>query len=120
MSSPDPHEKHRHLLHDETVKRWHDNVARGSEITADVYLRRLASFCMVKSLTPRSLATMPVKQIESLLMDYVTDQQDSAGSYLHSTVKAVRSSPVQILRGVPILPTVRFCETQLLLLVIWG
>ena len=34
---------------------------------------------------------MQVKQIESLLMDYVTDHSDFAGSYLHSTVKAVRS-----------------------------
>jgi len=34
---------------------------------------------------------MQVKQIESLLMDYFTDHSDFAGSYLHSTVKAVRS-----------------------------
>jgi hypothetical protein len=34
---------------------------------------------------------MTVKQIEPLLMDYVTSHQDLAGSYLHSTMKAVKS-----------------------------
>jgi hypothetical protein len=66
-------------------------VARGSEITADVYFRRLGSFCQLKSLTPASLAALPVKQIESLLLDYVTDHEGNAGSYVHSTIKAVRS-----------------------------
>jgi hypothetical protein len=33
--------KYLHLLEDPEVKRWHQNVARGSRITADVYLRRL-------------------------------------------------------------------------------
>ena len=68
-----------------------DNVARGSQITADVYLRRLGSFCALKSLTPAYLASLPVKEIEALLLDYVTDHTGNAGSYLHSTVKAVKS-----------------------------
>ncbi|MEM2352427.1 MAG: hypothetical protein QXT26_08485 [Thermoproteota archaeon] len=27
------------------VRRWYGNVAKGSRVTADVYLRRLGSFC---------------------------------------------------------------------------
>ena len=73
------------------IRRWYDNVARGSQITADVYLRRLVNFCLEKSLTPTSMASMTVKQIEPLLMDYFTSHQDFAGSYLHSTVKPVKS-----------------------------
>jgi hypothetical protein len=37
------------------------------------------------------LASLPVKEIEALLLDYVTDHTCNAGSYLHSTVKAVKS-----------------------------
>ena len=33
--------KYLHLLEDPEVKRWYQNVVRGSRITADVYLRRL-------------------------------------------------------------------------------
>ena len=73
------------------MKRWFDNVARGSQITADVYLRRLGSYCAPKSLTPASLASLPIKEIEALLMDYVTDHSANAGGYLHSTVKAMKS-----------------------------
>lgn len=73
------------------MRRWFDNVARGSQITADVYLRRLGSFCALKSLTAASLASLPVKEIEAILLDYVTDHYGNAGSYLHSTVKAVKS-----------------------------
>ena len=36
---------HKKLLENQDVKRWHDNVARGSGVTADVYLRRLGNFC---------------------------------------------------------------------------
>ena len=40
---------------DPSVRRWYDNLARGSEITADVYLRRLGSFCEQNQLTPSTL-----------------------------------------------------------------
>jgi len=73
------------------VNRWYNNISRGSEITADVYLRRLGNFCLVTSQTPATLASMPVKEIEALLMDYVTDHKNYAGSYLHSTLKSIRS-----------------------------
>ena len=73
------------------MRRWYENVGRGSEITADVYLRRLGSFCVANSLTPASLASKPPHEIQSALLDYVTDHQGFAGSYVLSTMKAVRS-----------------------------
>jgi len=84
--------KHRHLLQDKTLKRWHDNLARGSVITADVYLRRLGAFCKENHQTPHGLASMGTRKIENLLMDYVTDNEKKfAGSYLQTTVKVVKS-----------------------------
>lgn len=51
----------------------------------------MGSFCKSKCLTPANLASMPVRDIEALMMDYVSDHKSFAGSYLHSTLKAVRS-----------------------------
>lgn len=42
--------KYRHLLVDEDVKRWYDNICRGSRITADVYLRHLGLLCAKRGL----------------------------------------------------------------------
>ena len=36
-----PRAKYSHLLSDPDVNRWYRNVSRGSNVTADVYLRRL-------------------------------------------------------------------------------
>jgi len=35
------------LFEDSDVKRWYDNTARGSVVTADVYLRRVGSFQII-------------------------------------------------------------------------
>jgi len=84
--------KHQHLLEDKTVRRWYDNLGRGSEITADVYLRRLGAFCVEHRRTPHELALMSVRALEDLLMDYVTkNERKYAGSYLQTTVKVLKS-----------------------------
>jgi hypothetical protein len=81
------------LLEDRDVKRWYDNVSRGSSITADVYLRRLGSFCMDQKLTPPSLLKFKPKELENMLLDLVTEMQNQgkAGSYISSNVKAIKS-----------------------------
>lgn len=38
----------RHLLSDSKVRRWFDNVARGSDVTAEICLRRLGAFCRLQ------------------------------------------------------------------------
>jgi len=40
------------LLADTELRRWYDNVRRGSPITGDVYLRRLGSTCLRKGTNP--------------------------------------------------------------------
>ena len=86
-------EKYSGLLDDPDVKRWHENVARGSRVTADVYLRRLGSFCKERGLAPRDFISMSEKNLRDLLMDLVSraEKEGYAGSYIESTVKALKS-----------------------------
>jgi hypothetical protein len=81
------------LLDDKEVKRWYDNVARGSVVTADVYLRRLGNFCESHKLTPMKLAAKSEKQIYGILLDYITEleKRDLSGSYIASILKAIKS-----------------------------
>jgi hypothetical protein len=81
------------LLKDEDVNRWYDNVARGSLATADVYLRRLGSFSQRFSRTPEALALLNQGDLYNLMLDYVSAMEKNgyAGSYIESTLKAVKS-----------------------------
>jgi len=85
--------KYKKLLGDPDVQRWYRNAARGSRVTADVYLRRLGGFCADHGMTPKELAAMGQRQLEDLLMDSVSELegQGKAGSYIKSIVKAVKS-----------------------------
>jgi len=85
--------KYKKLLSDPDVQRWYRNAARGSRVTADVYLRRLGGFCADHGMTPKGLAAMGQRELEDLLMDSVgeLEEQGKAGSYIKSIVKAVRS-----------------------------
>jgi len=85
--------KYDSLLEDADVRRWHDNVARGSFVTAGVYLRRLGSFCLQFKTTPASLANMSEGDVYNLMLDYVSfmERREHAGSYIESALKAVKS-----------------------------
>ena len=92
MSETPLHAKHQHLLGDDDIRRWHSNVARGSPVTADVYLRRVGAFCAENKVSPNALAKIGARKLENLLMDYVSAKEKQyAGSYIKSTVKAVKS-----------------------------
>jgi len=81
------------LKKDVNVRRWHDNVARGSRVTADVYFRRLGSFCQRFGKTPKALASMSKGDLYNLMLDYVSSMEKDgyAGGYIESTLKAVKS-----------------------------
>ncbi len=81
------------MLKDPHIKRWYDNVARGAETTADVYLRRLRGFCRQMNISPLDIVKMEEKSISDLLMDFVASEENrgKTGSYIHSSVKAVKS-----------------------------
>ena len=81
------------LLQDSDLARWHANVARGSRITADVYARRLAAFCEQAKQSPGALPLRSDKAVRDLLLDFVTaeEKRGRAGSYIQSSLKAVKS-----------------------------
>ena len=84
--------KHGYLLEDEDVKRWYLNVARGSQITADVYLRRLGNFREDTELLPKDLVRMNQKALSNCLLDYISEKEGKVSpGYLNSVLKAVRS-----------------------------
>lgn len=85
--------KYLYLFEDSDVKRWYDNLARGSPATADVYLRRVGSFCEAVKMTPKKLASLSDLDLYHLLLDQVTamEKKGDMGSYIESAVKCVKS-----------------------------
>ena len=74
------------------MRRWYDNIVRGSPACAEIYLRNLGNFCQIMNTTSAELAQKPPKEIEDILMDYVTlAQKKHAGSYVRNTTKVVKS-----------------------------
>ncbi len=55
--------KRTRLLANIDIKRWYDNLARGSHLTAEGRLRRLGRFCEVHDMTPISLADLAMKDL---------------------------------------------------------
>ncbi|MGC8817131.1 MAG: hypothetical protein ACP5PX_04930 [Candidatus Hadarchaeum sp.] len=47
--------KYAAYLEDQSVRRWFNNLSRGSPITADVALRRLSKLCELLGTTPRGM-----------------------------------------------------------------
>lgn len=85
--------KWRGLLEDPDVKRWYDNLARGSRATADNYLRVLGRFLAANDLTGKGLLRLKAKKREDLLADHIAGLLDAnkAASYVEVTKKAVAS-----------------------------
>ncbi|MEM0010715.1 MAG: site-specific integrase, partial [Candidatus Bathyarchaeia archaeon] len=81
------------MLVDVDVRRWYENVARGSRVTADVYLRRLGSFCEEIGKGPKEFVGLDNREIKNVLMDFVSRMEGEgfAGGYISTVVKAVRS-----------------------------
>ena len=85
--------KYKQLLKDKNVQRWYDNLARGALTTADVYLRRMGTFCDVTKTTPKKLSTINEKDAHNIMLDFVSyyERKGRAGSYINSILKTVRS-----------------------------
>ena len=86
--------KYQHLLEDQDVKRWHDNLEAGSMITAEVYLRGLGLYCTLTGTTPKKiLADAPSKAFRDGFVDFVRklESQGKAGSYIERFRKVIIS-----------------------------
>jgi len=81
------------LTSDPDVRRWFENMARGSRATADINLRRLAAFCKTTETTPATLAKLEERALHELFLDFVSAEEKRAvaGSYIVRTLKAARS-----------------------------
>ena len=89
-----PRKKYESIMDNEDLKRWYNERARKSLITADTYLRRLGSFCNWASIKPWDLLSKEEKEITDLVSDYVSYAETDrkfAGQYILSTVKAIKS-----------------------------
>ena len=84
------------MLTNPEIKRWYDNLARGSEITAEVRLRRLDMFCRTHEMTAMELADLGMRDVRSatnLLEDHITWMEDKgyAPGYTSGFVKTFKS-----------------------------
>ena len=66
-------EYHAILEQDKNVSRWYNSLRKGSPIVADIYLRRLVSFCLQNDLTPSSFAKLPRIKMENFTIDFVDE-----------------------------------------------
>ena len=77
-------------------RRWYENLARGSLITAQVNARTLIRFSKLTKLTPTKMvekAKQDRREFEDLLFDFVTELQNQgkAPSYIAGYIKCVKS-----------------------------
>src|SRR5438309_1692975 len=81
------------LLEDPDVKRWYDNLARGSNATADNYYRVLGRFLAANDLTAKGFLRLRSTQRENLVADHISAllNVNKAASYVEVTKKAVSS-----------------------------
>jgi hypothetical protein len=84
------------LLVNPEVKRWYDNLSRGSRLTAKLRLLKMARFCEQHQITPLQLVelgTRDIRTLTNMLEDYVTSMKEKgrAPSYIQSIVTAVKS-----------------------------
>jgi len=84
------------MLTNPEIRRWYNNLARGSPITADVRVRRLDKFCEIHQMTPMELADLGMRDIRTatnLLEDHITwmEEKGYAPGYISGFVKTVKS-----------------------------
>ena len=80
------------LLDDPDVSRWNKNLARGSQATADNYLRIFGHFLDEHGLSPRDFARMNPKKRDDLLADHIDAMLERGRT--GSTAAVVKKSAV--------------------------
>ena len=88
--------KRSRLLANIDIRRWYDNMARGSAVTAEGRLRRLGRFCEVHQMTLSQLADLAQKDLKTatnLLEDHITMMEGNNYSpgYIEDQIKTVKS-----------------------------
>ncbi|MEE9600647.1 MAG: hypothetical protein V3W22_02945, partial [Thermoplasmata archaeon] len=73
----------RELLENDDVRRWFENLARGSELTADKNLRILARFCRLEDSTPQAVIKAYRRDRKAFIdrfMDFIEEQRNGVGN----------------------------------------
>ncbi|MDG7026386.1 MAG: site-specific integrase, partial [Nitrososphaerota archaeon] len=86
--------KYKHLLEDQDVRRWYENLEAKSVITATVYLRTLGLYCGLLKTTPKTiLKEAPSKNFRDGFTDFVRrmEKDGKAGSYIERFKKVILS-----------------------------
>ncbi len=91
--------KWRLLLEDPDIRRWYDQLALGSELTAEERLRILGRFCELQRTTPQGLVALGKdpdggrRALEDQLMDFVARlrREGKSPGYVEQYIKAVKS-----------------------------
>lgn len=81
------------LLQDADVRRWYENLCRGSKLTASVRLRRLNLFCIQHKTSPKELVSIgkeDARKLEDLLHDHVTELESK--KYAPSSISSSHES----------------------------
>lgn len=68
------------LLSDPDVRRWHQNLARGSDNTAETYLRNFQAFLEATHQTPQGFLALPPKERDNLLADHLSQMVEAGKS----------------------------------------
>jgi hypothetical protein len=84
------------LEEDSDFRRWHENLARGSTVTANERARVLYRFLTSQGMNPKELverAKRNRREVEDLLSDFIGEQLKDGKSpgYLENYLKSVRS-----------------------------
>jgi len=86
--------KYAHLLKDPDVKRWFENLAAKSIVTATVYLRTLGFYCELNKTDPKAiLKVAKSKAFRDDFTDFIRrmEREGKAGSYLSRFKKVLNS-----------------------------
>src|SRR5580658_505959 len=78
---------------DPAVRRWRDNLARGSLATADAWFRALRRFCAESKHSPSDLLRLKPQALRDAFLDFVSadENRGAAGAYTAYTLKVARS-----------------------------
>lgn len=86
--------KYKHLLEDQDVRRWFENLEARSIITATVYLRTMGLYCALEGTTPKKiLAEAKSKKFRDEFTDFIRrmEKDGKAGSYVERFKKVILS-----------------------------
>ena len=84
------------LLSNPNIRRWYDNLARGSPLTAEGHLRRLGRFCEMHQMTPIHLVDIALQNLRTatdLLEDHITmmESQGYSPGYIKNQINTIKS-----------------------------